>query len=333
MPSEVARSGDNSRVSPASPAAAQNASGRRDLSAFAWLSIAAAIITIALKTGAWTLTGSVGLLSDAAESVVNLVAAVVALIALKVAARPADKSHHFGHSKAEYFSAAIEGVMIFVAAVFILVSSVQRFVHPAPLENIGIGLVISVVASVVNGAVAWVLLRAGRRHRSATLVADGKHLLTDVWTSAGVVLGVALVALTGWERLDPVIAFAVGVNIIVTGWKLLAESVAGLMDVSWSKADNAKLAMLVRRFMTDEISVHALRTREAGHARYVEMHLLVPGGWTVLHGHDIAEEIEQAIVARFDGCSVTIHLEPREDPRSYGDYEHEVTIPLELTDP
>lgn len=305
------------------------ASGRRDLSAFAWLSIAAAILTISLKTGAWVITGSVGLLSDAAESVVNLVAAVVALIALKVAARPADKSHHFGHSKAEYFSAAIEGVMIFIAAVFIIVTSVERLIRPAPLENVGIGLVISVVASVVNGAVAWVLLRAGRRHRSATLTADGKHLLTDVWTSVGIVVGVGLVALTGWERLDPIVAFVVGVNIILTGWKLLAESVAGLMDVSWSKQDNAELAQIVKRFLTEDVAVHALRTREAGHARYVEMHLLVPGRWTVLEGHDIAEDIEDAIVERFEGCSVTIHLEPREDPRAYGDYEHEVTIPTD----
>ncbi len=291
------------------------------------MSIAAAIATIALKTGAWALTGSVGLLSDAAESVVNLVAAVVALIALKVAARPADKNHHFGHSKAEYFSAAIEGVMIFVAAIVILITAVERFVHPAELENVGIGLVISVVASVINGGVGWVLLRAGSRHRSATLTADGKHLLTDVWTSVGVIVGVGLVALTGWQRLDAIVAFAVGVNIIVTGWRLLADSVAGLMDVSWSKEDNRELAQLVRRFITDDVRVHALRTREAGHARFVEMHVLVPGGWTVLQGHDVVEEIEQAITARFDGCSVTIHLEPREDPRAYGDYDHEVVIP------
>lgn len=291
------------------------------------MSIAAAIATIALKTGAWALTGSVGLLSDAAESVVNLVAAVVALIALKVAARPADKNHHFGHSKAEYFSAAIEGVMIFVAAVVILITAVERFVHPSELENVGIGLVISVVASVINGGVGWALLRAGSRHRSATLTADGKHLLTDVWTSVGVIVGVGLVALTGWQRLDPIVAFAVGVNIIVTGWRLLADSVAGLMDVSWSKEENRELAQLVRRFITDDVRVHALRTREAGHARFVEMHVLVPGGWTVLQGHDVVEEIEQAITARFDGCSVTIHLEPRDDPRAYGDYDHEVVIP------
>ena len=308
------------------PADKVPATGRRDLSAFAWLSIAAAILTIGLKAGAWALTGSVGLLSDAAESVVNLVAAVVALIALKVAARPADKNHHFGHSKAEYFSAAVEGVMIFVAAVFILISATYRFFHPAPLEQLGIGIAISVVASAINGAVAFVLLRAGRQHRSATLTADGKHLLTDVWTSAGVVLGVGLVALTGWERLDPIVAFAVGVNIIVTGWKLLAESVAGLMDVSWSKEDNARLAEVVRGHLSDDVDVHALRTREAGHARYVEMHVLVPGEWTVLAGHDVVEEIEQAVMAEFEGCQVTIHLEPREDPRAYGDYDHEVIV-------
>ena len=308
------------------PADKVPATGRRDLSAFAWLSIAAAILTIGLKAGAWALTGSVGLLSDAAESVVNLVAAVVALIALKVAARPADKNHHFGHSKAEYFSAAVEGVMIFVAAVFILISATYRFVHPAPLEQLGIGIAISVVASAINGAVAFVLLRAGRQHRSATLTADGKHLLTDVWTSAGVVLGVGLVALTGWERLDPIVAFAVGVNIIVTGWKLHAESVAGLMDVSWSKEDNARLAEVVRGHLSDDVDVHALRTREAGHARYVEMHVLVPGEWTVLAGHDVVEEIEQAVMAEFEGCQVTIHLEPREDPRAYGDYDHEVIV-------
>lgn len=309
------------------PAAATT--DRSALTKFAWLSIAAAITTITLKTGAWALTGSVGLLSDAAESVVNLVAAVVALVALKVAARPADRSHQFGHSKAEYFSAAIEGVMIFIAAVFIIVTSVERFIFPAPLENVGIGLGISVVASVVNGGVAWVLLRAGRQHRSATLVADGKHLLTDVWTSVGVVVGVALVWLTGWERLDPIIAFAVGVNIIVTGWKLLAESVAGLMDVSWSKEENAELAKVVSRFVTHDVNVHALRTREAGHSRFVEMHVLVPGSWTVIEGHDVVEEIEQAVTAKFEGCVVTIHLEPREDPRAYGDYDTEVTIPSE----
>lgn len=299
-----------------------------DLTKFAWLSIAAAILTIALKSGAWWMTGSVGLLSDALESGVNLVAAIVALISLRAASMPADANHQFGHTKAEYFSAAIEGGMIFVAAAAILYTSVERFLNPQPLENVGVGLLISLVASVINGAVAWVLLRKGREHRSLTLVADGKHLLTDVWTSAGVVVGVLLVWLTGWERLDPVVAFAVGINIILTGWHLLQQSTDGLMDVSWPKEDNEKLAALVAARTSDVVSVHGLRTREAGRRRYVEMHVLVPGAWSVKRGHDKAEEIEAAIHNAFEHVSVSTHLEPREDPRSYDDYEHELTIPV-----
>ncbi|HMT89918.1 MAG TPA: cation diffusion facilitator family transporter, partial [Dermatophilaceae bacterium] len=218
---------------------------RENLTRFAWLSIAAAVCTIALKSGAYLVTGSVGLLSDAAESVVNLVAAFVALIALHVAAKPADAEHQFGHSKAEYFSAAVEGVMIFVAATFIIYSSVQRFLAPEPLEQVGLGLGISVVASALNGAVAFVLMRAGRKHRSITLTADGKHLLTDVWTSAGVVVGVLLVALTGWLRLDPIIAFLVGCNIIWTGWHLVRESVDGLMDAAPSPECQAKIQAVI----------------------------------------------------------------------------------------
>jgi cation diffusion facilitator family transporter len=227
----------------------------RDLSRFAYLSIAAAIATIALKSGAWWLTGSVGLLSDAAESIVNLVAAFVALIALKVSVRPPDDEHNFGHHKAEYFSAAIEGVMIFVAAAAILFTSVERFLHPKPLENIGIGLAVSAVASAINGAVAWVLLRNGRKYRSLTLVADGKHLLTDVITSVGVVVGVVLVWLTGWERLDPVIAFLVGVNIIVTGWKLVTESSSGLMDRTLPRRER-RHRRRPQRFAGDEVTFH-----------------------------------------------------------------------------
>lgn len=293
---------------------------------FAWLSVATAIVTIALKIGAWWVTGSVGLLSDAAESVVNLVAAVVALVTLRIAARPASKAFQFGHSKAEYFSAAIEGVMIFIAASVILVTSVERFLNPRPLSDVGIGLIIAVVASVLNGAVAVVLLRAGRKYRSAVLTADGKHLLTDVWTSVGVVVGVGLVVLTGWSRLDPIVAFAVGVNIIITGWKLIANSAQGLMDAAWSKQDNARLTELLRTHLTDEVDVHGVRTRLSGHRRYAEMHVLVPGGWSVTRGHDVVEEIEQAVKAEFEECEVTTHLEPREDPRAYDDYEVEIAV-------
>jgi len=298
---------------PAPPAA------RPDLTRFAWLSIAAAIATIGLKSGAFLLTGSVGLLSDAAESIVNLVAAIVALVALRVAAQPFDEKHHFGHSKAEYFSAAIEGIMIFVAAGFILWTSVDRFLHPAPLENVGIGLAISVVASAINGAVAVVLTRAGRRHRSITLVADGKHLMTDVWTSVGVVVGVLLVALTGWLQLDPVIAFLVGCNIIWTGWHLIAESVDGLMDRALSTEDLERLQQILDDFDSDQVRFHSVQTRVAGHARFISMHVLLPGAWTIQQGHDLVEEVEGRLVGEFEHAQVFTHMEPLEDPRSYED--------------
>ena len=290
-----------------------------DLTRFAWLAIAAAVVTITLKTVAWQVTGSVGLLSDAAESVVNLVAAIVALVALRVAIMPADKNHHFGHSKAEYFSAALEGLMIFVAAAVILATSIQRFLDPQPLENIGIGLGVSVVASLVNGLVAVVLLRAGARHRSITLTADGKHLMTDVWTSVGVVVGVLLVVVTGWERLDPVVAFAVGVNILVTGWRLIRSASAGLMDVSLPKEDNETIRAVLGRFTSAEVMWHRLLTREAGNRRFMQFDLLVPGAWTVQRGHDLVEEITDALVAEFPDIDVICHVEPIEDPRSYED--------------
>jgi cation diffusion facilitator family transporter len=290
-----------------------------DLTRYAWVSIGAALLTIALKTVAWRITGSVGLLSDAAESLVNLVAAVVALVALTVAIRPPDKNHHYGHSKAEYFSAATEGLMIFVAAAVILFTSTQRFLNPQPLENVGIGLAVSVVASVVNGLVSVVLLRAGARHRSITLVADGKHLMTDVWTSVGVVVGVLLVGLTGWERLDPVVAFAVGLNILVTGSRLLRSASAGLMDVSLPKEDNETIRGVLARFTSKEVSWHRLQTREAGHRRFMQFDLLVPGTWTVQRGHDLVEDITDALMQEFPDIDVLCHVEPVEDPRSYED--------------
>lgn len=299
----------------------------RDLSRFAWLSIAAAVVTITLKTVAWQLTGSVGLLSDAAESVVNLVAAVAALIALRVAAMPADKNHHFGHAKAEYFSAALEGVMIFVAALVILYSSVERFLNPRPIENVGVGLAVSVLASVVNGVVALILVRAGRRYRSLTLTADGKHLFTDVWTSVGVIGGVIVVALTGINRLDPVLAFLVGLNIIWTGWKLIRESSEGLMDIAMTKDDNRTIADILARFVTKDVHFHALRTRVSGQHRFAEVHVLVPGHWSVQQGHDLMEDVEAALREEFADLAITCHLEPSEDPRAYGDYAAEYPVP------
>ncbi|MDO5736581.1 MAG: cation diffusion facilitator family transporter [Propionibacteriaceae bacterium] len=292
---------------------------QQDLSRFGWLAVAAAIVTIALKMGAWWVTGSVGLLSDAAESVVNLVAAIVALVALKVAAMPADKNHHFGHSKAEYFSAAVEGVMIFVAAAVIIVFAVQRLLAPRDLTEVGIGLGISLVATAVNAGVAMVLLRAGRRYRSITLKADGKHLVTDVWTTVGVVLGVGLVWLTGWSWLDPTVAIGVGINILWTGYNLIRESMEGLMDVSLPKEDNARLRAILEGHSGEGIAFHAVRTRESGARQFMEMHMLVPGLWSVQKGHDVMEDLIDEINAEFPDLRVTGHLEPIEDPRSYED--------------
>lgn len=311
----------NNQSAPAASPVNTRSSAPVDLTRFAWLSIAAAVATIALKTFAWRITGSVGLLSDAAESVVNLVAAVVALIALRVAIKPPDKDHNFGHSKAEYFSAAVEGAMIFVAAGVIMVSAVQRFLHPQPLENVGVGLLVSVVASVLNGSVAWVLLRAGKQYRSMTLTADGKHLMTDVWTSAGVVAGVGLVWLTDWPRLDSIVAFAVGVNILFTGGKLMHESGMGLMDVSLPKEDNRRIREILESFTGENIMFHGVRTRESGHRRFMDMHLLVPGAWSVQQAHDLVEDITDALLEAYPDLHVMIHSEPIDDPRSYDDYD------------
>lgn len=306
---------------------------RRHLEKFAWLSIAAALATIMLKTGAWWITDSVGLLADAAESIVNLVAAVAALIALRVAGRVADDDHHFGHSKAEYFSAAIEGAMIFVAAGFIIWQAVGRLLDPRPIDQVGLGLAISVLASIINGAVAFVLIRAGRRHRSITLRADGQHLLTDVWTSVGVVVGVGLVVITGIEVLDPLVALLVGGNILLTGWRLINESGTGLMDAALTPEENADLADTVAARCTDEVTVHGLRTRVAGHVSFAEFHVLVPGAWSVRRAHDVVEDIEEAIAEQHPDLRVTVHLEPREDPRAYDDYGG-YEIPIEpLPDP
>ncbi|QNN83009.1 cation transporter [Brachybacterium sp. Z12] len=300
---------------PLSPAAAP----KTDLRKFAWLSIVAAIVTITLKTGAWALTDSVGILSDAAESTVNLVAAVVALIALTVAARPATERFLYGRAKAEYFSAAVEGLMIFVAAAVIMITAVERFINPRPLDNLGIGLVIVVIASVVNGGVSVVLLRAGRKHNSITLRADGKHLMTDVVTSAGVLLGVALVALTGWERLDALVAFAVGVNIIVTGIGLLGESVSGLLDKALPDEDHDIITEVLRRRTDGTVTFHGLQTREAGQQKYMNVHVLVPDEWTVKQGHDYIEGLEAELYGCLPDLTVLTHLEPISDPASYED--------------
>lgn len=290
-----------------------------DLTRYAWLSIAAAIATIGLKSAAWALTGSVGLLSDAAESLVNLAAAVVALIALKIAASPANERFLYGRSKAEYFSAAAEGIMILFAAGAIMIAAAQRFIHPQPLENVGVGLVVSVVASVINGLVGLVLWRAGVKHRSLTLRADAKHLWTDVITSIGVIVGVLVVWLTGQDRLDAVVAFAVGANIVVTGVKLIMESLAGLLDETLQPEDNATIVRILKEHTSDETAFHGLQTRASGRDRFMNVHVLVPGSWTVTHGHDFISKLEQELLQELPGLHVITHLEPIEDPASYED--------------
>ena len=283
------------------------------------LSLAAAVATIALKTVAWRLTGSVGLLSDAMESAVNLVAALGAFWALTLAAKPADRNHPYGHFKAEYFSSGLESVLIVVAALAIIHAASGRLLQPEPLERLGVGLAVSLAATALNGLVAWILLKASRRFDSITLRADAHHLLTDVWTSTGVVVGIALVKLTGLTILDPLIAIAVAVNILVTGWKLLHETASGLLDRSLPAREQQVLEELLAACETDEIRFHALRTRVAGSRRFVSFHVLVPGHWTVQAGHDVCEQLEHKVAATLTRTHVLTHLEPIEDPKAWED--------------
>jgi len=290
-----------------------------NLAKFAWMSIIVSVVVFGMKMAAWWATGSVGLLSDALESTVNIVAAVVALFALRTAMKPADAMHHFGRGKAEYFSASIEGFMILLAALIIVYTAIERIISPRDLEQIGWGLTISTVAAVINGGAALILLRAGKLHRSPVLIADGKHLMTDVWTSVGVIVGVGLVVVTGWNRLDGIVAMAVGLNIIVTGINLLRSSTAGLMDKALSDDDHLKIVEVLTKYESDEVKFHALQTREAGRQRFVSMHVLVPGAWTIQKGHDLSEELEADIIAELPDTIITTHVEPLEDERSWAD--------------
>jgi len=292
---------------------------RTSLTRFAWLSIAAAVVTIGLKTAAYMITGSVGLLSDALESVVNLVAAIMALAMLTIAARPPDEEHAYGHEKAEYFSSGAEGALILVAAISIIATSVPRLISPQPIEQVGVGLAISVGASLVNLAVALVLRRAGRQHRSITLEADSAHLMTDVWTSAGVLVAVGLVAVTGWERLDPLIALVVAANIIWSGVSLMRRSVLGLMDTALPAAPLVTIRQVQERYGGQGITFHALRTRQSGARAFASMHVLVPGDWTVQRGHELLERIEAEIRAAVPNITVFTHLEPLGDPIAWQD--------------
>jgi cation diffusion facilitator family transporter len=293
--------------------------GRHNPQSYIYLSIVAALVTMGLKFGSFALTGSVGLYSDAAESGVNLVAALFALWALTVAARPADSDHAFGHSKAEYFSSALESLLILVAAFSIGFAAIGRFLHPQPVQQLELGLGLSFLAAAINGGVAWILICAGRRLRSITLRADAHHLLTDVWTSAGVILGLLLVKGTGWQILDPLMAAAVAVHIAWVAIRLLMETANGLMDKALSPPEQAIIQDILTRYEKQGIEFHALRTRVAGSRSFVLLHVLVPGRWSVRQGHDLCEEIEKSIMDAIPGAHVMTHLEPVEDPVSWQD--------------
>lgn len=292
---------------------------RDSLTRFAWISIAAAVVTIILKTVAYQLTGSVGLLSDAIESLVNLVGGIMALSMLTIAARPADDDHAYGHSKAEYFSSGVEGALILVAAVSIAVAATSRLLHPQALQQVGVGLAVSVLASGVNLGVALLLLRVGKKRHSITLEANAHHLLTDVWTSVGVLVGVGAVVLTGWQWMDPVVALLVAANILWTGSRIVWRSIAGLMDLTLPAEDLAEVQRVLGTYQNDEVQFHALRTRQAGARKFVQVHVLVPGGWTVQRGHDLLEKIEASLSAVLPNLSVFTHLESIEDPASWED--------------
>jgi cation diffusion facilitator family transporter len=289
------------------------------LTRYAWMSIIAAIVTITLKTSAYVLTGSVGLLSDAIESFVNLAAAIVALIALTILIRPANDEFTFGFSKVEYFSSGFEGGMILLAAISIIASAIPRLINPVPLEQVGLGLTISVIASLINLGVSVVLMRAGKRYNSITLEADARHLMTDVWTTGGVLIGVALVSLTGFMRLDPLIAIAVAINILFTGYHLLVRSGRGLMDIAMPAEETAEVKSILDAYQPEGIGYHSLRSRQSAARKFMVVHLLVPGDWTVRKGHEIAEQIETKVIKAIPRSNIVTHIEPIEDPISQED--------------
>ncbi|MEO7986654.1 MAG: cation diffusion facilitator family transporter [Gemmatimonadales bacterium] len=286
---------------------------------YAALSLVAALITISLKGAAYLLTGSIGLLSDALESLVNLVAAVVALIALSVAARPADEDHAYGHTKAEYFSSGFEGGLILIAAASIMVSAGRRLLDPQAIHDPGVGIAITAAATLVNLGVARVLFRAGRRYESIALEADAQHLMTDVWTSVGVIVGVAASAATGWHRLDAIVAIVVAANVLRMGIPLVHRSMLGLLDTALPEESRRKITDILESHAPDGVRYHALRTRQAGARRFISFHILVPGDWSVQKGHDLLEEIEEQVRAAIPNSSVDTHLEPIEDPVSWND--------------
>jgi cation diffusion facilitator family transporter len=283
----------------------------------ALLSVGASLATMALKFGAYYVTGSVGLLSDAMESLVNLTAALIAFTALSIADRPPDDTHTYGHDKVEYFSSGAEGTLILVAAVSIIYAAIQRLLNPAELENLGIGTAIALVASAINLGVARVMLRVARTHDSIALEADAHHVMTDVWTSVAVVVGIGIVWLTGWTWLDPLIAIAVALNIIWVGVNLIRRSTQGLMDFALPPEEVTVIQETIADVAGPFTPYHGLRSRKSGARRFVDFHLLVPGETSVQEAHDLVEQIDSRIEARLANTFVTIHIEPREDHASW----------------
>ena len=293
---------------------------QKSLKYFMYLSIAAAIVTILLKSYAYYITGSMGLLSDALESFVNLFAAVFALVMLTISQKPADEEHRFGHGKAEYFSSAIEGALILVAAFTIIWAAIPRIMNPAPLENVNTGLFFSLLASLVNLAVGMTLIHHGKKNKSILLEADGRHLMTDVYTTVGVIAGIVMVLITGWLIIDPIIAILVALNIIYTGYKLISRSASGLMDATIPDEDLQKITTYLDSIKEQQIEYHSLLTRIAGQRKFISLHLLIPGEWTVKKGHDYADDVEETIISLFDEpVTVSTHIEPVEDPASMRD--------------
>jgi cation diffusion facilitator family transporter len=292
---------------------------RAYLKRFAWLSIAAAVLTIVLKATAYFLTGSVGLLSDALESFVNLAGAVMALAMLSIASRPEDESHAFGHSKAEYFSSGMEGGFIIIAAGGIAFTAIERLLNPQLLDQLGLGLAVSLTAGLVNLGAALMIGSNGKKHNSITLRANAKHLMTDVWTSIGVLAGVGLVALTGWQPLDSLIAIAVAINIVWSGVGIVKHSVLGLMDSVLPDEELALIRKKIEDLLPGGVTYHALMTRQAGARRFVSFHVLVPGSWTVEHGHVLLERLEAQVTQLLPNMVVFTHIEPLDDPASWTD--------------
>jgi cation diffusion facilitator family transporter len=295
----------------------KSTSDRLSLTRFAWLSIAAAGVTIFMKVSAYLMTDSVGLLSDAIESFVNLAGALMALRMLILAAQPADGKHPFGHSKAEYFSSVVEGILILVAAAGIAYTAIDRIIHPRLLEQVGIGVVVCAAASAINYTVARVLMKAAQTNNSITLEADSHHLMTDVWTSAGVIAGVGLVALTKWSLIDPIVALLVAANIVWTGVGLVRRSVDGLMDVVLPEDERTLIEKVMAKYRGKGIEFHELRTRQSASYRYISVHMLVPGSWTVHDAHHLAEDFESDILTILGDALIATHVEPIDDDNSF----------------